>query len=264
MLPSGNDAAQSISENVGKILSRGMPTTQSTTAKRNSVSQQNLPTQQSDDRSENVTGWQPSIGNTAPSVPTEIAPHSNNPQNNTQPAVVSTDATKGKKKDNWNKHFLDKMNKIAAKLQMHSSSFCNPHGLMNKYNHSSCLDMALLVSKALVSEPEFIKVMATQAYTTKVIRDGEQIEVGWRNTHKCFDDPRFLGGKTGITVAAGPCLASIMKMKNRSSIVVILLNCKRRFILGASIQARVNETKKIVDWVEEHYEILSKMNLTYN
>ena len=47
------------------------------------------------------------------------------------------------------------------------------------------------------------------------------------NTHKLMQSKDcYLGIKTGVTVTAGPCLASFVKMDDRSFVRVVL-NCKK-------------------------------------
>ena len=53
----------------------------------------------------------------------------------------------------------------------------------------------------------------------------------WENTNKLLRRPGFIGIKTGITVTAGPCLASAYQFLNKTYIVVIAKCSKpsRRF-----------------------------------
>lgn len=60
----------------------------------------------------------------------------------------------------------------------------------------------------------------------------------WTNTNKLLSKG-FIGIKTGVTHAAGPCLATYLKGKKRSYIVV-LLNCK-------SVDQRWIDTLKIIE-----------------
>ena len=54
--------------------------------------------------------------------------------------------------------------------------------------------------------------------------------------------PHFIGGKTGVTITAGPCLASCYELENRILIVILLRTTKlsrrfkeTRFILGLAL-----------------------------
>jgi D-alanyl-D-alanine carboxypeptidase len=55
--------------------------------------------------------------------------------------------------------------------------------------------------------------------------------VVWENTNKLLRRPNFIGGKTGVTVSAGPCLASCYEVDDKIFIVILLRTTKlsRRF-----------------------------------
>lgn len=65
------------------------------------------------------------------------------------------------------------------------------------------------------------------------------------NTNKLLEYG-FTGIKTGITDAAGPCLASEFKTKKNKYIIVILNSSSRN--------ERWPDTCKLVDWVTQLYE----------
>lgn len=227
MLPSGNDAAQALCETVGKLLSQ-LPEASET-------KDQNCPA--SEVGTQGCSTTSPSSGSTTAGGSTTPGSQDQSPlPNNTNLTLgpsqsshtivhQSSQQAIKKKKENITKYFIQRMNRAAIEVGMSSSSFCNPHGLVNKHNHSTCLDMAMLMNRGMKQHHEFLKVISTSSYTTSIKRDDIDTEVSWKNTHKCFDDVRFLGGKTGITISAGPCLASIMKLTNGRKVSIILLNC---------------------------------------
>ena len=59
----------------------------------------------------------------------------------------------------------------------------------------------------------------------------------------------YIGVKTGITEAAGPCLASCYE-KNGHCFVVILLQCK-------TMEARWEEVQRLVDWAIQRKALLA-------
>lgn len=126
MLPSGNDAAQSLCENLGKVLWR-----------------------RAQDKE--------SIANDEPREMAE------NPSQNMF-------AKPKQKRIQYNKYFLQRMNSVANCLKMHNSSYCNPHGLVNKFNYSTAYDISLLVSTAFKTHPMFVSVLSTEYYflTTEI------------------------------------------------------------------------------------------------
>lgn len=60
----------------------------------------------------------------------------------------------------------------------------------------------------------------------------------------------YNGIKTGITDAAGPCLATSQKVQLKSNqqahIIIVLLNCK-------TVDIRWDETKILSSWVQQRY-----------
>lgn len=199
MLPSGNDAAQAISENLGRLLGTANAIKQEyigVTDTARMASQSRLLKKQG----------------TVESVGADLGPG-------------ITQKIKQQKKGSQNKPFLERMNKLAESLGMDNSTYCNPHGLMNKYNCSTAADVAMLVAKASHTMPRFVEVFSTPEYSAQIERHGESETLEWNNTHKGKDDPRFVGGKTGVTVAAGPCLTTLKKLKGDKMVVIVVLNC---------------------------------------
>lgn len=202
MLPSGNDAAQAICENLGKVLQTPL------LVRGESICQNTKETQKETDSSPMII----SSTNLVYSVP--HAEQSKEEQNISK-----------KKKEPPTRPFLQRMNKLAESLGMVNTVYCNPHGLMNKFNFSSCLDVAKLLVEA-TKHPTFTDVISAQSYSTVITRYGEPTTVEWTNTHKCFDDKRFVGGKTGTTVAAGACLSTLMKLENGKTVGIVVLNSR--------------------------------------
>lgn len=120
------------------------------------------------------------------------------------------------------------MNQLANTLNLTQSAYQNPHGLMNRLNTSSARDICLILERAFNNRwgQGFGEVVARKEYTCTIERDGEDTEMTWTNTHKSFEDPRFMGGKTGITIAAGPCLSTLMKLKAHHPVAIVVLCCK--------------------------------------
>ena len=65
--------------------------------------------------------------------------------------------------------------------------------------------------------------------------------MSWDNTNKLLSKKECEGIKTGITSAAGPCLASFFSKKGRNIIIVIFKT--------SCIQDRFRETWKIYNWI---------------
>ena len=51
-----------------------------------------------------------------------------------------------------------------------------------------------------------------------------RFQLTWTNTHRLMSEAGFRGGKTGVTLTAGPCLCTCMEVDG-SEVVVVLLKC---------------------------------------
>jgi serine-type D-Ala-D-Ala carboxypeptidase (penicillin-binding protein 5/6) len=139
------------------------------------------------------------------------------------------------------KVFLSEMNKNCARLNLRSSFFDSPHGLMNINSRSTAYDMAKL-GTICMQDPRFAKVVGTRNYHVPRKKEINQNKrtYRWENTHKMIDQPGVTGIKTGITNSAGPCLATAINYEE-SELVVVLLNCK-------NMDCRWLETHKLAKW----------------
>ena len=128
------------------------------------------------------------------------------------------------------KHFIALMNKFALELGMKSSTFGNPHGLPHPNSASTAEDLSILVAKCL-DMPYFREVIRCKLFKCWTENTGVRREVVWENTNKLLRRPGFEGVKTGVTVTAGPCLASLYTVKDRTFIIILLRTSKmsRRF-----------------------------------
>ena len=136
---------------------------------------------------------------------------------------------------------MSRMNQTAKDLGMNDSYFGNPHGLPHKDSRTTCEDMALLCSVCL-DIPLFRKIVSTKLYHYKVCDPStkRKFTLTWENTHKLLRRPGFIGIKTGITVTAGPCLATAYLFKGKTYIV-ILAKCNK-------LSRRFKETRKLLTY----------------
>lgn len=103
------------------------------------------------------------------------------------------------------------MNLMCSELNLKSTHFINPHGLISRNNYSSSSDLARLTYHCLKNE-DFRKIVKTKDYRAKVkyVHLGKKVIerlIFWENTNKLLDKG-FHGVKTGITKSAGACLSS--------------------------------------------------------
>ncbi|KRX05002.1 Beta-lactamase/transpeptidase-like protein [Pseudocohnilembus persalinus] len=105
----------------------------------------------------------------------------------------------------------------------------NPHGLVNKFNKSCAIDQARLSYICIRDEEFFQEVVKTRQYECEFLsKKGNKKTKIWENTNKLLNYQCCLGIKTGITVAAGPCLSSIFE-KNYN-------NCFKNILHGRTVQ----------------------------
>lgn len=111
------------------------------------------------------------------------------------------------------------MNVEARRLELRDTKFNNPHGLMDEKNTSTAYDMARLTFFCW-DHPVFRLVVGTKSHRgVQLDCQGESNSLLWENTNKLLSkEPGWVGGKTGITFKAGPCLMSV----NRLFIVTLL------------------------------------------
>jgi D-alanyl-D-alanine carboxypeptidase len=71
----------------------------------------------------------------------------------------------------------------------------------------------------------------------------------WVNTNRLLGIDGFSGVKTGITEAAGPCLACSFE-KDGHFLIVILLQSK-------SMEARWEEAQQLIDWAVQRRQLMA-------
>ncbi|CAD8081291.1 unnamed protein product [Paramecium sonneborni] len=139
-------------------------------------------------------------------------------------------------------NFIDEMNNFAKELGLKSTQYTNPHGLYQKYNYSSALDIAILTQRALQNE-HFANIVKTKIYFSEIIdKQGNTKEILWENTNKLLEQG-FEGVKTGQTKEAGPCVVEYYQDLNNSYIIV-LLKCK-------SINDRWDDAIRLLNWIKQ-------------
>ena len=122
---------------------------------------------------------------------------------------------------------------------MKKSNFASAHGMYHPNNYSSANDIAKLCYHTM-KIPLFRDVVKTVDREAASITYPGHI-YRWKNTNKLLgNDPSCTGIKTGITWAAGPCLAASMRRDNYHICIVILASC--------SPDSRWYEIPKLVNW----------------
>eukprot|EP00753_Platysulcus_tardus_P006223 PLAT14035.1.p1 GENE.PLAT14035.1~~PLAT14035.1.p1 ORF type:complete len:857 (+),score=463.87 PLAT14035.1:251-2821(+) len=146
----------------------------------------------------------------------------------------------------WDRHdalscFVAEMNRHAAALGMTATRFVNPTGLMHRLHRSSARDVAAMVLAAMRSDV-FRTIVSTQRHRAKI--DG--VRHSWVNTNRLLTlrhrEYYVDGVKTGITPAAGGCLATAVHAHDGSrSLIVVTL-------ASASKTLRFMDNQKVIEW----------------
>jgi D-alanyl-D-alanine carboxypeptidase len=72
----------------------------------------------------------------------------------------------------------------------------------------------------------------------------EKKEVQWTNTHRLLHErDEYVGIKTGVTITAGPCLASCLRLNDRNFIIIVL-NSKK-------LSLRFTDTEILRQWLSK-------------
>ena len=113
-------------------------------------------------------------------------------------------------------NFINKMNLKAQELNMHNTTYENPHGLNDKTkNYSTAYDLALLMKYAIKNK-EFLKITSTKKYKTK----SDSNEYIWYNKNDLLSSYKYtVSGKIGYTKSSGQVFVSYAKKDNKKLIV---------------------------------------------
>ncbi len=142
--------------------------------------------------------------------------------------------------------FIQLMNEKAAELNMNHTHFVNETGLDAENHYSSVKDIATLFQYALTI-PTFKEIIEAKSYTTTT---GKTF---YSTTEKAklryhLDMDYLIGGKTGTTLNAGLCLASIAKAFD---VNYMLVTC--RAPNDWSTPKHLMDAKTIYDYFIDHY-----------
>lgn len=123
--------------------------------------------------------------------------------------------------------YVEMMNQKAAELEMINTHFVNTTGLHDNDHKTTLRDLAILMEYCLQND-QFKTIFSTRSYTAKsgsmhssgitwqsnMFRNIDRI--GWDE----LDDASIVGGKTGYTIPAGLCLASVAEQDGRRYMLI--------------------------------------------
>jgi D-alanyl-D-alanine endopeptidase (penicillin-binding protein 7) len=136
--------------------------------------------------------------------------------------------------------FVQRMNEKAAELDLESTHYADPSGLLSD-NVSSAYDMARLITHASGDE-RIASVMRTSEYT---VYAANHRVITFHSTNHLLgrSDVDVRAGKTGFISKAGYCLATLLRLPQTGQRVAVV-------VLGARSNAgRFLETKNLFDWL---------------
>ncbi len=136
--------------------------------------------------------------------------------------------------------FVGKMNAKAVALGLVNSHFANPVGYDDAANFSTTRDLATLAQYFL--RDDFLRQTVATSKTGIDSADGLHHEL--YSTNNLFGSYLQIRGlKTGLTDAAGECVATIAEIGNGREILAIVLHSPSRF----------QEAKSLITWAEENF-----------
>lgn len=144
--------------------------------------------------------------------------------------------------------FINKMNELAKKLNLTSTSFSNPIGKDGPTNYSTAKDLSILLKYALKNET-FKTIFTTKRYTTTNNIELKSTILRYANNE--MDVNKIAGAKSGFTKDAGRCLASLYYKEN-PSLIFIDINSSQDTSSSA-----INDTLIVYNYYEQNYSMQS-------
>jgi len=144
--------------------------------------------------------------------------------------------------------FINKMNELAKKLNLTSTSFSNPIGKDSPTNYSTAKDLSILLKYALKNET-FKTIFTTKRYTTTNNIELKSTILRYANNE--MDVNKIAGAKSGFTKDAGRCLASLY-YKDNPSLIFIDINSSQDTSSSA-----INDTLIVYNYYEQNYSMQS-------
>lgn len=131
------------------------------------------------------------------------------------------------------------MNRLAWRLGL-QGAFADPTGI-DHGNHASAYGVVKLL-KAVLDQPSLAEVARTDRWVTSS-KERSGIPLAYQSTNLLVRDEKreVLVGKTGFNSAAGWCVASVLKIRQRR-IAIVVLGSPTKYI-------RFRDARKLHDWV---------------
>ena len=122
--------------------------------------------------------------------------------------------------------FVKQMNRKAQELEMTQTSFSNVTGADHVNHYSTASDLLKLLDYAL-ENPTFYQLFTSFSHVTQptaVHPDGLQLSSTLLTTGESlsWNSGAIVGGKTGYTMQAGQCLASLARVNGKEYLMILL------------------------------------------
>jgi D-alanyl-D-alanine carboxypeptidase (penicillin-binding protein 5/6) len=128
--------------------------------------------------------------------------------------------------------FMAALNQRLPSYGATGTRLANPHGLDEPGHYSTARDLATTARYLLTFAPEIVQVLGTGSY--------ENNGVAFANTNRLLlEYPGLVGGKTGLTDAAGYCLLQIATRDDTTIITVLF---------GSSAEAWYADAEALLDY----------------
>jgi D-alanyl-D-alanine carboxypeptidase len=132
-------------------------------------------------------------------------------------------------------YFLTLMSSYAWEIGMPSSFFADPSGLIET-NIASAEDMFALAKYLYKYRPDILTI--TRKPQISLATTTEHGSSTFVSTHPFVNDKRFVGGKTGRTLAAGETMLTILDINGQKVAFIIL---------GSGFGNRALDTRKLIE-----------------
>lgn len=128
--------------------------------------------------------------------------------------------------------FVVRMNRRAKQMGLKNTHFANACGLDAPGHYSSARDIAVLADTAM-QNPTFARLVRKQQMVIRTV-DGRR-RFAFHTTNALIGHyPGMMGGKTGYTNRAGPCLVA-MAERDGVRVLVVMLNSHNRWWNASSL-----------------------------
>lgn len=149
--------------------------------------------------------------------------------------------------------FVQLMNKQALRLGLTHTRFMNTTGLHDPNHYTTAKEMAIILKEA-IKNSHFMKIFTAKTHQTKAVTSNEK-GISLQSTMWKYidtidaDTSLFKGGKTGFTLEAGHCLASLSTTINGAQYIVITAQGAGSF----QDTLQVEDAQKIYTYLKDNY-----------